>query len=125
MEFLMKDGVYKNRFREFETEISLNDTLLMIQFSVLSKGLFVPCYDLSQFDCKYKCKKNRRNRCPYSQRMEKIVRSEITYFQCRDGIKNEVEKMKKWLYSVCGDEGYAEIISGEWLFNSEEKQFSV
>ena len=125
MEFILEDGVYKNRWKNFETELSFNDSLLMIQFSVLRKGLFVPCFDLSQFECKYSCKKNKGNRCPYSQNIEEIERSEIKYVRCNEDIKSIEGKIKGFLCSVCSDEGYISLVEGEWIYKKSGKQIYV
>lgn len=117
MKFLKEEkGVYKNITGNFETELSLHEGLLTVQFSKLQKGLFVPCFDLSQFECKYKCKKNRGNKCPFSEEIFEITSSKVTYFSCKGEIKDIENKIKNWLKDICEDEEITEIISGKWEY---------
>lgn len=118
--FREEEGVYKNITKEYETELSLHEGLLTVQFSKLQKGLFVPCFDLSQFECRYKCKKNRGNKCPYSQEVYEIISSEITYFSCRGKINEAEEKVKGWLKGVCEEPEMNEIICEKWEYENEK-----
>lgn len=117
MKFIKEnEGLYKNITGNYETELCLKDGILSVQFSKLQKGLFVPCFDLSQFECKYKCKKNRGNRCPYSEEVYEIISSKITYFSCRGEVNTVESKVRKWLEEICEDEMIMEVLCGEWEY---------
>lgn len=115
------NGTYRNKINNYEIEINLKDSLLMIQLTEYCRGIFVPCFDLGQFECEYGCGINSEIKCPYSKEIDEIIDSRVKYMQCRGKIEDMKEKIKKWVTDECQNEYYAELINDEWIFEKNNQ----
>ena len=112
-------GKWECRKGSYMVEIQIKDILCVVQYSVLSTGIFVPCCDLSEFKCDMKCSSKKAFRCPYATSSEEIIASEIAYFNCDGTIKSVLDEVKEWVLKICENQDTAEIFSRTWNFIGE------
>ena len=111
-----EEGKYLSHNKDFEVDLYFTDSLLQVQYTQLCDGVFMPCIDLSEFECDYKCLDKEGNLCPFYRDSKVVKKSEITYFQTGNG-KKVLSKVKDWLLGVCDSEDSYCVIEEEWFLS--------
>ena len=110
--FITKDGksVFENDF--IEIEITYEQNIVVVQFSLLAQGKFYPCESIEPINCSYLC--NDEKKCPYEEDTKIVVSCISNYFAGKEREKN-LEKAKAWCIAESNDEDLASFLDCRWV----------